>query len=252
MLAKTHEYGFQGEFYLMFRQSALTIFTTVTTATGMLAAPVGAISLQSLIDNDGTLIAAGHEFSDFFCDITFAGQTTSPQSCDEIEVITLDEGIKFQADFFAGEDTFIDVLLGYTVESLASGGVIDSVGLAFDGEFTGDGLATVVETISDPDNNDEIVAQFTVSNSDELTDLQDPGFEPDLQGDFDFTKPVERAEVTKDIFLTAFDGTASISMITQIYDPEIVPEPSAISGLVALGLLGTTSLWRKQSEKNKL
>lgn len=235
----------------MFRQSALTIFTTAATATGMLAMPVGAISLQSLIDNNGTLIAAGHEFSDFFCDITFAGAATSPQSCEDIEVITLDEGIKFQADFFAGENTFIDVLLGYTVESLAPEGIIDSIGLTFDGDFTGDGLATVVETISDPDNDDEIVAQFTVSNSDELTDLQDPNFEPDLQGDFDFTRPVERAEVTKDIFLNAFDGTASISMITQVYDPEIVPEPSTISGLVALGLFGTTSLWRKQGKKNK-
>ncbi len=236
---------------LMFRQSALAIFGTTVTTTAMLAAPVGAVSLQSLIDSDGTLTAAGHEFSGFFCDISFEGEPTSPGSCDEIEVITLGEGIKFQADFFAGENTFIDVLLGYTVESLAPEGMIEGIGLAFDGGFTGDGLATVVETISDPDNDDEIVAQFSVSNSDELTDLSDPDFEPDSQGDFDFIRPVKRAEVTKDIFLTAFDGTASISMITQTYDDEVVPEPGTISGLIALGLFGTASFWRKQRQQNK-
>ncbi|MGB3694620.1 MAG: PEP-CTERM sorting domain-containing protein [Spirulinaceae cyanobacterium] len=235
----------------MFRQSALTIFGTAVTTTAMLAAPVGAVSLQSLIDSNGTLTAAGHEFSGFFCDIVFAGDETSPESCDDIEVITLGEGIKFQADFFAGQNAFIDVLLGYTVESLDPNGMIDSIGIAFDGGFTGDGLAAVVETISDPDSDDEIVAQFSVSNSDELTDLSDPDFEPDLQGDFDFLRPVKRAEVSKDIFLTAFDGTASISMITQTYDEEVVPEPGTVSGLIALGLVGTASFWRKQRQQNK-
>jgi hypothetical protein len=228
----------------MIQKWAVATAVTAATVVGALAAPAQAatFNLQNLIDTEGSFTVAGNTFSEFFCNVQFSTPgITSPDDCSEIDVVTLNDGIKFQADFFADINSAIDVLLGYTVESPQP---INNIGITFDGDFTGDALASVTETVRDA-ANDQIIGQFTVSNSPELTDLQDPPLEPLLQGDVVLSRAVTKATIEKDILVNAFDGTASISMITQTYQ---VPEPGTIAGLLAVGSFGVGAILKRHRQ----
>jgi hypothetical protein len=228
----------------MIQKWAVATAVTAATVLGALAAPAQAatFNLQNLIDTEGSFTVADNTFSEFFCNVQFSTPgVTTPNNCSEIDVVTLNDGIKFQADFFADENSAIDVLLGYTVESPQP---INNIGITFDGDFTGDALASVTETVRDA-ANDQIIGQFTVSNSPELTDLQDPQLEPLLQGDVALSRAVTKATVEKDILVNAFDGTASISMITQTYQ---IPEPGTIAGLLAVGSFGVGAILKRHRQ----
>lgn len=227
----------------MMNRWAIAAAATGATVFGTFAAPAQAatFNLQNLVDTAGSFMVGGNTFSEFFCNIPIDEGVATPNSCSDIEVVTLDNGIKFQANFFADTASAIDVLLGYTVESPKP---IDQIGILFDGDFTNGGLAAVTETVSDAANN-EIIGQFTVSNSLELTDLEDPLLEPLLQGDIPLSRAVTKAVVKKDIILVGGDGTASISMISQTYQ---IPEPGTISGLLAFGSLGVGLMLKRHKQ----
>ena len=224
------------------------IATTVTAATVFtaLAAPAGAISLGSLISSNGTLDTADKIFSDFSCIIDNPTGTNRPFSCDELEVSILPKGsgngLKFSGNISAapGEDSYIDVLIGYIVTAKPGTDPFDIIGLAFTPQLSNpDSIATITETVKTL--NDDLLATFTVFAPD---DLSDPKYE-DGQ-DLPLSKPVFQAEVKKDIYVS---NGASISMFTQTYE-EKVPEPAAVGGLVGLAALGIGSIY-KRNRQNK-
>ncbi|MFP5271752.1 PEP-CTERM sorting domain-containing protein [Coleofasciculus sp.] len=226
----------------MIQKWAVATAVTAVTVMGALAAPASAISLAALESSGGTLETKNKIFSDFSCLISSDPETNTPTSCDQVEVSLLPNGLKFESDFFAAEgaNSFIDVLIQYTVMAKPGTSPFNSIGLAFDGEITNpDGFTSITETVVDANNLTKLLGSLTVTAPD---DLSDPGFE--LDQDVPLSESVTKAIVTKDIFLT--DG-ARISMITQTYQ---VPEPGTIAGLVALGSLGIGSILKRQRREN--
>jgi|GEM_PF-1807168 len=229
----------------MIRPTVIALFGAAVAACGVATAPAQAMTfnLGSLSSTGGMFEHEGKKFSGFSCNIIFQSGPTSPGSCNDIEVVTIDKGIKFQGDFSVDGNGFIDTLVGYTVESL-QGAIVD-IGLGFDGEFTGDGEASVVEVVQDM--NFTPIANFTVSVDRFFQDTEDPLFEPILQGDSPLQAPVMKAMITKDIFLNAFNGTTAITMISQTFEHEKVqsaPEPATALALLGIGTLAAKALRR--------
>lgn len=230
----------------MIRKSTLALACTAATLVGLASAPAQAatFNLQELIDTSGSFVVGDKSFSNFSCLIARGGAgITTPFSCSQINVSTLvknnNPGLQFQSGFFSSAGTFIDVLLGYTATVLDPTQVIKSVELAFNGAATGDGFASVDETIREAGNAVPILAQASVDTT---------NIPASLSSVMTLTKPVKSIDVTKDIFLTGGTrGTARISFIDQlIVQRQEVPEANTVGGLLAVGSFGIGMMLKKR------
>jgi hypothetical protein len=128
-----------------------------------------------------------------------------------------------------GSGVFDDVIIKYEVQA-SNGTGIKQIGLDFNGSIFGFAIAQVVETVKDEFG--KIVGQLTVSCSAGGCDLQDPSLE---RGDIPLSGVYTHLFVTKDIYVGAALGSASISYVDQTF--QTVPEPASLAVLGA-GLLG--------------
>ncbi|MEQ9358036.1 PEP-CTERM sorting domain-containing protein [Coleofasciculus chthonoplastes] len=236
----------------MIHKWAIAAAVTGVTVVGTLAAPAQAITLGEI--GNGFLDVGDKRFSNFQCALSTSDMALLvPNSCDEIKINTIENspfGIDIQGPFsvtnFASPDTeFLETLISFDVEALDPTKAIDSINLAFNGAFAGNGKASVKETAR---VDGTIVAELMVSNPYEGgSDLQDPALEGE---DFDLATPYKKLNITKEIRVEAeAGGSAEISSIVQTYDQTEVPEPGTIGGLLAVGSLGVGSILKQLKQK---
>lgn len=235
----------------MNRQSAFAVACAVsaTAALGVVASPAGAITLGEPI------IVGEKQFTFTKCNIVPGGnQIVNPGSCDDIGIIPIlgeHQGIQIQSPFIAFDDSSIDISLEYILEKVDPdpGSLFTDAKLFFNGAFTGPGLTNVTETFFDADTG-EVIGQFGVTNP--PPDFMDPPLETvfPFGGDVPFSKHVERVKVKKDIGLVAFEGAqANISIIEQTFKHKSVPEPGAVTGLLAIGSLSVGAMLKRHLGK---
>ncbi len=228
----------------LFNTQISLVLLTIGTAVGVAATPASAaqFNLGELISNNESFIVGDKMFSNFSC--VKAG-TGTPDTCDEINVLTLDDlnyGIQFQTGFNATAGNFVDFLLGYDVMALDPNMWINDIELLFNGTVTFDGLTNVTETVTNLDPGvgpiNDFLGQIVVTNPPE-----------DLMTEADLLYKTRKIHVSKDVFLSGgTNGTATISFIDQRFSQvrESVPEPASILGLLAFGSLGI-ALKRKKA-----
>lgn len=194
--------------------------------------------LSSFIANGTTLTHEGKLYSNFSGEILFNSGDSTPTTLDDIEVFTTTGGIKFQGDFSVNGNGFLNIMLGYTVETIQANMEIAGVGLSFDAATSGDGEAAVVEGLLDM--NDTLVGKMSVSADQFFVDLEDPPLDPMEQDDTPLTGPQTKLNVTKTVLLSALSGTSSFSMINQTFEMRVIPEPATLvlAGFACLAPLG--------------
>jgi len=236
----------------MIHKWAIAAAVTGATVVGTLAAPAQAITLGEI--GSGFFDVGDKRFSNFQCELSSSSSALLvPNSCDEIKINTIENspfGIDIQGPFsvtnFASPETeFLEALISFDVEVLDPNKAIESINLAFNGAFAGNGKASVKETAK---VGDTIVAELMVSNPYEGgSDLQDPALEPE---DFNLATPAKKLNITKEIRVEAeAGGSAEISSIVQTYEQTEVPEPGTIGGLLAVGSLGIGSILKQLKHK---
>ncbi len=203
-----------------------TLIAATVVSLGAMVVPVPASAIPVAITTNPTLTTGTLTFSGFTCSITnSAGGLTSPDACNEINVGVISGGIQFSSGFAAGGDSaWEDVLLGYTVAT--STGLITDLGLGFNGTaitFGGYSISQVVETAYAPG----IVGVATVT----VSTLGSNTYEDLLQ----FEPGYSSIRIAKDIYLGAYLGSSTISLIDQTFST--VPLPGVL-GLLGIGALG--------------
>jgi len=187
-----------------------------------------------------SLTAGDLTFSNFSATVAKGGLgLKSPNAASEINVATVGGGLELTSGFTAyGAGAFDDVIIKYEAQA-SSGYGISQIGLDFNGSIFGFAIAQVVETVKDVSG--KIVGQLTVSCHDSRCDLQDPSFE---KGDIPLSGVYSHLFVTKDIYVGAALGGATISYVDQTF--KTVPEPASLAVLGA-GLLGIGFIRRRQA-----
>jgi MYXO-CTERM domain-containing protein len=225
----------------MLKNARLFLALAATATLGLWSGSAGAISLQDLIDSDGSIVVDGLVFSDFDY-----SKTGDMPEADDIEVISFfdgdgNPGIRFQggfADIPGG--TFSDALISYTVSvgpnnpdlHIVDAHLAGNPNIIGAGAF---GTATIDETLFGTDCGGGQPCRM------EIFDIND-GPPPAVLVDGVEFAPVTSIRVVKDVMLIAPNltetiGVATFSFIDQTFSTdEEVPEPAAM-GLLALALL---------------
>jgi len=250
------------------RAFAFACAATATAALGFVSSPAqattftGSTTLDTLVkqvlngsnakvfNSNGNDFQVGDKlFSNFSLEISC---TPADVPCDATKVGPLgpspiiltdapggDIGIQFADHLFAQESAGIDLLLGYTVTS--QGGPIIGAKLGYNGTYTGTGSTDIGEQVFDTSNNLLGGRPLHVYNSSVGSQFTDSISFADQQ----------QISIQKDISLNSGSkGTANISVITQTYPQDPIPEPSAVGGLLAFGSVGV-GLMLKRGKKNK-
>ncbi|MEQ9359994.1 hypothetical protein [Coleofasciculus chthonoplastes] len=238
----------------MNRQSAFAVACAVsaTTALGVVASPAGAIDLKQLIDTNDMIVSGDKKFSDFFFSATCdALSECSPIEANDIEVNPIVDGmgnfgINFNGVFRAISGVINDVELRYTVEVTDPNYWISAVHL--DADFNeNDGIVNITETLNDMSGNR--LGQIEVDN-----DPTSPvGLPPAW---VDLTTPAKKLLVKKDIGFVGFNEKGEsqpvfFSIVDQTFSQkrETVPEPGAVTGLLAIGSLSVGAMLKRHFGK---
>lgn len=201
------------------------------------AAPCTATNLATLISTGGTCTEGDKIFSNFSAVINAEGTNYSPTSASGISVTSFttnefEHGLTFSGGFYAGVNSVVDVLIGYTVTSTLH--LINDIHLTFNGIAQGTGFTSVTETVRDPNNGNQIIGQIFVNTPSALS----------VSADLLYT--VTTANVLKDIFLRGgSDGFANISFIDQVVTQVPIPEPASLL-LFGTGLAGIARVARRR------
>ncbi|MEQ8996750.1 MAG: PEP-CTERM sorting domain-containing protein [Coleofasciculus sp. B1-GNL1-01] len=228
-------------------------FTAATVAT-TLAAPAQALvfNLGDLISNNQSITVGDKEFGNFECIISQTG-TTTPNSCNSINVQTKDDdpfGLLFQTGFSArststNPSSSLDVFLAYDITVLDPNKRLDSALLKFDGSGSppsalanDDVLAKVTQTIKAMDNTTVGTAEVFAPPANNKTDQ------------VSLDQKLAKARVENQINIEAKNGARGfISVVENRYEQTEVPEPGTIGGLLAVGSLGIGSILKQFKQK---
>ncbi len=182
-----------------------------------------------------TLSVGNLTLSNFACTFTYDG-SGSPDGCNDIAIKTITQpgtGIEFASGFSAyGKGSFTDAQINYNVHSTTG---VDLVGLDFNGDFFGQAIASVTESIF---NNGKQVgfASVACGSGKAGCTMTDNIM---LSGSYD------DLYIQKDIFLASYSkGSGSYaSYVDQTFAD--APEPSSIA-LLGGGLFGAFGLLRRR------
>lgn len=208
-----------------------TLLAVAGAMLGMGAAGARAVPLSQLMAGpQGVVVSGDKVFSNFSATITGVGTFFIDPT--QIEVVPIqtgaDYGIQFRSNVVtafmpiiaAGANSFADIVLSFDVTVTHPGMLIDAVGLKFLGAAPPDGLAQVVETISD---GALIIGQATVQTPDNPT------------GAISLAGPLKTAHVVKDVMVIG--GTQDLSLIYTIDQTfSQIPEPT-VAALLGIGTL---------------
>ncbi len=229
-----------------------SVLLAIGAVAGIAATPASAttFSLGELISNNESFTVGDKLFSNFSCSIIGIG---TPSTCDEINVITLEDadfGIRFQGGFSATAPNTVKFSLGYDVKA-SEEFLISDVEMLFNGAVlpsTSDGKASVTETVTNLDPLTILplgaeLAEITVTNPPPIGNISAMAL---------LAENVKKVHVQKEVELVGgTNGLATISFIdqrfSQVPDTRITtPEPASSLGLLAFGSLGI-ALRRKKA-----
>lgn len=208
------------------KKLSLAVILTWACSGAALAGPCSPSFLSKLIGNSCTV--GNLRFSNFTYTSTATG-TANAIPASGVAVIPVSEngmfGLQFSAGWSVSQGNGQDSLLGFTVTALS--GSISGMSLDMGGVgFSNDGLATVAENTSTGQN-------LYVFDGPSGTQLNDPIS----------LSPVNSFTVYKDIDVNGGkSGTASISMVDNLYTA--TPEPASLA-LFGSGLIGLAGLLRR-------
>lgn len=203
-----------------------TTLTLGAMACAFIAKPASAAILSDLIPG-GTLTADGIAFSNFsYTASALGGAIRVPSSA--VTVNPFGSGLQFVLPLFAGTDQVADAAISYTATSSK---LLTSLTLSFASAVTGTGQASVGELLTSDGS--------AVTNS-----VNTPGTPISTVA---FT-PSNVVNATKDIIVSGGNGLSTVSVVNQNYTT--VPEPSEVTGMLALaGILGTSFIQKRNQRK---
>ncbi len=198
-----------------------------------------AISHAAPVTAGTSLSVGGLNFSNFGCTVNMSspnGTAATPTACDQISVDAITQpgtGISFTSGFTAlstGAAAFSDAVLTYNLSSAMG---ISSVGLSFNGWFSGLAITSVTESVYD---GSQLVG-FAKVNCGTIGDC--------VQSDnITLNGSYNNLFIKKDINVTAANGVAQASYVDQTFTA--APEPGS-TALLGSGLLAVAGLLRRRS-----
>ncbi|MEQ9624462.1 PEP-CTERM sorting domain-containing protein [Coleofasciculus chthonoplastes] len=213
--------------------------------------------LSNLIENDGYLVVGDKWFNnfEFTLNTNVANNVAIPMNASQLSVfetttqdgfgLSLRGAIATVSNQQDGLFSIEDFTFGYDVHVHEPNLYISDIHLDFNPQISGDGFASVAETIFEINEDGlkgDVLAKAAV-NSDPGEVLQDWAFLPE-------DKLVKWARIEKDVLLTSGDmGSASISIINQVVSQTSVPEPGTVTGLLAIGSLSVGAMLKRHFGK---
>ncbi len=205
-----------------------TTLTLGAMACAFIAKPASAAILSDLIPG-GTLTADGITFSNFsYTASALGGAIRIPSSA--VTVNPFGSGLQFVLPLFAGPGQVADAAITYTATSSK---LLTSLTLSFASAVTGTGQASVGELLTSDGS--------AVTNS-----VNTPGTPISTVALF---TPSNVVNATKDIIVSGGNGLSTVSVVDQNFTTA-VPEPSEVTGMLALaGILGTSFIQKRNQRK---